>query len=417
MNVEWLGKDRYSRLIGEDWLDGSVYTDPQIFEEEIDKIFYRGWVFVGHDSEIPNPGDYVTRMLGREPVMMQRNARGEVKVLVNRCTHRGNLLRNRDSGNARAITCPYHGWSFSLDGDLVDVPYRGGFKKDCSGLGLDRPVMVDSVHGFVFASFNPNVESLTSFLGGAITLFDRMAEQSPVGKIRLSAGWIKQKFDSNWKMLPENDTDGYHVNSVHLSFVRAIRSQYDSNLTAPEDQVEGITRDWGHGHSEIDFGPSYRHPLQWMGTSGDKFPEYVQSMEQAYGREKANELLTLGPPHAVLFPNLFLGEGNVVIFQPIDVNTSVQWHTPLQLEGVPEALNERLVRQSIAAMGPSAFLLADDAIIAERTQTALKGRSARLDLSRGLEREQRNGEVIVSHLTDETTNRSFWQHYRSVMSI
>jgi phenylpropionate dioxygenase-like ring-hydroxylating dioxygenase large terminal subunit len=254
-------------------------------------------------------------------------------------------------------------------------------------------------------------------LGKATILLDRACEMSPPGRVRLTAGWSKQRFYANWKMLPEHDTDGYHVNSVHLSFVRAIRSQYDDNLTATEDKIAGLTRDWGHGHSEIDFGTTYKHPLQWMDTKPEKFPDYVKSMEEAYGKDKATELMTLGPPHAVIFPNLFFGEGNVVIFQPIDADTCVQWHTPLQLEGVSDAVNERLVRQSNAAMGPSAFLLADDAIIAERTQIALKGRRARLDLSRGLEREQRNGDVIVSHLTDETTNRSFWHHYRNVMSL
>jgi phenylpropionate dioxygenase-like ring-hydroxylating dioxygenase large terminal subunit len=416
MDGDWSAKDRYSELIGADYVDSSVYTDPEIFEEELKKIFYGNWVFVGHDSEVPNKGDYVTRMIGREPVIMVRGPNGAVNVVSNRCSHRGNLITNRAAGNVRNFTCPYHGWVFSLAGDLLDVPYKSGFGKDHKGLGLDRPARVDSIHGFVFASFNPNVPPLREYLGAAVQAFDRLCALSPVGRISLSAGWVKQKFNTNWKMLPENDTDGYHVNNVHASLVRSMTSHYDSDLAAQEEEVAAVARDLGNGHTELDFAPGYSYPMQWAGAKPESYPDYIETMKQAYGPEKAHEILISGPPHAVIFPNLFLGEVNVLMFQPIDVNTSVHWHAPIKLEGAPESLNKRLVRQGVGGVGPAGFFLADDAAIAERTQVALRGRKAHLDLSRGKEREQRKDQIIESHLTDETTNRAFWHHYRKVMS-
>jgi phenylpropionate dioxygenase-like ring-hydroxylating dioxygenase large terminal subunit len=406
----------YQELIQADRIHSSLYADPSIFHEEMQKIFYSGWVFVGHASEIPNAGDYVRRLIGLEPVLFLRKKDGQVDVVANRCAHRGNMLCHEEKGNTKAFSCVYHGWTFDLDGTLLDVPSPKGFPKPFSALALDKPAHIASYRGFYFATFNPNAMPFETYLGHGFSLIDRACDISPVGEINLTAGWVKQQFKANWKMLPENDTDGYHVNFVHLSFVKAIRSQYDTSLMAPEEEVKSVTRDWGGGHTEIDFAPSYTQEMEWLGTTPEKCQEYIKALEQAYGYEKAHQIAHDGPPHAIIFPNLFLAEGNIVIFQPLGPNTCVQYHTPMLLKGVPDALNARIIRQSEAALGPSAFLLADDAVVAERTQMAISARGGWLDLSRGLNRERKleNG-VIESHLTDETTNRGFWHHYRRIM--
>ncbi len=140
-------------------------------------------------------------------------------------------------------------------------------------------------------------------------------------------------------------------------------------------------------------------------------------MESRYGAERARRRLFDGPPHALIFPNLFLGETNVAIVEPVSVEECVHWHTPMFLRGVPE-LNQRLLRQSEAAMGPASFLLPEDLTVASRNQVGLHTRNTEwLELSRGVNREHVDGEGRrVSHVTDETTNRAFWQHYRKVMA-
>ena len=140
-------------------------------------------------------------------------------------------------------------------------------------------------------------------------------------------------------------------------------------------------------------------------------------MKAAYGEEKGDNILRDGPPHATIFPNLFLGEMNIVIFLPISAHECVQWHTPMLLEGAPDEVNQRIIRNSEAAMGPSAFLLADDSVISERQQIALRDRADWLDVSRGLNREHVDEMgVVVGHVSDECTNRGFWQHYKKVMT-
>lgn len=404
----------YGRLIERDRIHGSLYTSDAVFRDEMEKIFHRGWVFVGHDSEVPKAGDYITRTVGLEAVLMLRTRSGEVRVFSNRCMHRGNKLCSREKGNTRALVCDYHGWTYTLEGELKGVPYPNGFEKDKSLLNLRRPARTENYKGFVFVTFNPDACTLDEHLGHGKSLIDRAVALSPAGRVNLSAGWVRQRFFANWKMLPENDTDGYHAGYVHSSFLRVFRSQYDVIQHTEEERLARVV-DWGNGHTAIDAAPTYKRPFEWLGVTEDRVADYRALMDEAHGVEAAQKMLTDGPPHAVIFPNLFLGEMNIVIFQPTSAGECVQWHTPLLLEGVPPKFNERILRQSEAAMGPSAFLLADDQVISERQQIVLGGHSEWLDISRGLGREVEVDGVRTSHISDETTNRGFWQHYRRVM--
>ncbi|AKQ41247.1 putative dioxygenase hydroxylase component subunit alpha [Aurantiacibacter atlanticus] len=406
----------YEDLITDDRVHSSLYTDDDVFEDEMASIFRNGWVFICHESEIAGPGDFVRRNVGRDPVFAIRARDGEISVIENRCAHRGNIICQEDSGTAKALVCQYHGWAYDTKGALIDVPYPAGFKGDFACHGLERLPKVDSYRGFVFASYNADVPSLLDHLGKATALIDQAAEMSPVGRLRLSGGWITHRFNCNWKMLPENDTDGYHVNFVHPSFAQAIRSNYDEAVLQDEESLKSQAKDWGNGHTELNFSPSYTKSLEWFGCAADRYPAYTKAMTDAYGAEKGESILLDGPPHAVIFPNLFLGEMNIGRFEPVSPGVCLHIHTPMYLEGVDDDVNHRILRQSEGALGPTAFLLADDCVIAERTQGALAGEGGWLDLSRGSEREVTDESgIVVGHLTDETSNRGFWRHYKKVM--
>jgi phenylpropionate dioxygenase-like ring-hydroxylating dioxygenase large terminal subunit len=403
-------------LIEHDRIHGSLYANESIFELEMKKIFYDGWVFVGHDSEVPTAGEYVRRTLGREEVLMVRQRDSSIAVIANRCAHRGNMMCIANHGKEKYFTCTYHGWVYDLAGNLKDVPYPGGFDKDKSELKL-QPLRTEVYRGFVFATFNASVLPLADHLGHAKALIDRSCDMSPTGRIRLTAGWVKQRFDANWKMLPENDTDGYHLNYVHASFGAVIRSQIDEGALASEEDLVTTAIDWGKGHTELDFSPAYIDYLKWFKTTPDRYPKYIDRMKSAYGQEKADSSLRRGPPHAFVFPNLFLGEMNIAIFVPINAHECEQWHTPMLLEGVDDEINQRIIRHSEASMGSASFLFADDSVISERQQIALGERADWMDLSRGLNREHTGDDgVVVGHVTDESTNRAFWKHYKEVMT-
>ena len=129
---------RYDRLIKRDKVHGSLYTDPAIFAEELRKIWYRTWVFVGHESEVAQPGDYVRKRLGLQDVIMTRDRDGELHLLLNRCAHRGNQVCDDAKGNASAFRCPYHGWTYRNNGELVGFPFFKGYGERKLDLALAR---------------------------------------------------------------------------------------------------------------------------------------------------------------------------------------------------------------------------------------------------------------------------------------
>ncbi len=419
---ETLDSCDYLKLVQDHRFHGSLYVDPQVFDDEMRRIFVEGWVFVGHASEIPEPGGWLARRVGLERVLFTRDRDGEFHVIANRCAHRGTALCSGNEGNSRSFRCPYHGWTFGLDGALLGVPGPKGFNKNKSDVRLDRPGQVDSYNGFVFANISGTAGPLEAHLGkGAMSLLDRVMQMSPTGTLDLSGGSIGHRISSNWKMWPESDNDGYHVQSTHESFAKSLPgSQYDDIVLGGEGKTSSTTRDYGLGHVELDFRGSYDAPLAWLGVNREKVQDYWDAMEQSYGQARADQILWDGPPHAFIFPNLFLGEMNIARIDPISPNQTEQIHSPLLLGGVSESFNRRILLQTEVGMGPCAFFFPDDAAVAERMQAAfnvgMQDDQGWVDLSRGIQREWIEDGVRVGDFTDEVTNRGFWQHYRDVMA-
>ncbi len=409
--------DPVAALIRDGAVHSSLYTDPAIFAREMKTIFNTGWVFVGHDSEITARGNYLRRTLGATPVLMVRDKDGLINVIVNRCAHRGNLLCQEAKGTRKNFTCQYHGWVFDLKGALVDVPFPAGFKHDRGTLGLQK-AHVGVYRGFVFASLADDPLPLKQHLGNAAAALDRAADLSPAGELDLSGGWVRHLFHANWKMLFENNIDGYHTNYVHDSFARGVKldNQYGNRLVSKEDKVQARARDLGGGHADIEYSSTYARPLEWLGVQSDRYPDYARSMAATYGPERAEEIMRAGPPHTMIFPNLFIAETAITMIQPLSANRCVNWHTPMYLKDAPD-VNQRLLRQCEAALGPGGFLLPDDATILARQWQAMDKAPAWTGLERGREREHDDGHGIRSgHYSDEITLRGFWSHYRELSS-
>ena len=199
-------------LVRPEAINGRAYTDPDIYQLELTKLFTNGWVFVGHESEVPRTGDYVTRRLGHDPVIMVRDRAGQIHVVANRRAHRGVSLVQGREGNVGSFQCIFHGWTYGHDGTLKGMPQSGGLalaKEDCS---LDRPGQVANYRGFVFANQSGMAGTLADHLGpGGIELLDWVCDLSPTGQVDLTAGWLGQEAAPNWKMWAESDLDGYHL--------------------------------------------------------------------------------------------------------------------------------------------------------------------------------------------------------------
>ena len=404
-------------LILPDRVHGSLYTDPDVFQLELERIWYRGWVFVGHESEVAEPNDYVVKSIGPQPIIMSRDKQGKVHLLLNRCAHRANLVCDAPRGNSSAFRCPYHGWTYANTGKLLGYPFNSGYdgterKKE---LGLGRVPRVESYRGFVFGSFAEEGPSLEQHLGAAADALDRLCALSPEGEVEVTAGWLQHKVKANWKMLVENETDGYHPQFVHSSIFEVAKSGigdlYGDGSTA-------VTRDLGDGHTENDLRPEFRRtgqPMGWFGTKPERVPDYVARMRDAHG-DAAEEILIDGSPHVMLWPNLFIAEIQLFVIQPTAVDETVQHVTAVQFKGAPD-LNERMLRQTIGSVGPAGFLLADDSEMYERNQRGVRARSPEwLVIARGMHRERtdENG-FAIADATDEITMRGIWRHYRGLM--
>lgn len=405
------------QLIRPEQVHSSLYTNEELYQAELEKIWYRTWVYVGHVSEVPSANDYVLKAIGPQPVIMTRDRDGRIHLLLNRCTHRGNQVCVFAKGNTRTFTCPYHGWSFANTGKLRGFPFPSGYKDvDRETLGLGRVPRVAEYKGFVFGSFAQDGPSLEEHLGGAREAIDRLAANSPQGEVEVTAGFLKHKTRANWKFLLENETDGYHPAFVHASIFSVAESGIGDLYS---DGSTALSRALGNGHSEIDLRPEFRRlgkPLGWFGTSAERMPDYVQAMEAAYGPDKAREIMIDGTPHTMIFPNLFIAEIQLFVLQPVAVDQTIMHVTAVQLKGAPQ-MNRRLRQQTMGSVGPAGFLLADDAEMYERNQRGVQVRDPEwVFLGRGKHRERRDGDgFMVGDVTDEVPSRGMWEHYRTIM--
>ena len=222
-------------LVRKDRVHRRLYTDPAIFEAEMRLIFERTWVFVGHESEIPQPGDFKTTYIGRNPVIVSRHSDGQIYVLMNRCMHRGAVVCRDERGNAGHFRCGYHGWTYNSRGDLVVVPALGGYGEEfkAEDFGLLRAPRVESYRGFVFACLDSEVDSLEQHLGRARHYLDLAVDLAPDGEIQARSGAQRYWYAANWKLQIENWTDHYHPAVVHETAF-ALRTRRSGGAAGPE---------------------------------------------------------------------------------------------------------------------------------------------------------------------------------------
>ncbi|GGR46176.1 phenylpropionate dioxygenase-like ring-hydroxylating dioxygenase large terminal subunit [Nocardioides luteus] len=209
--------------VREGMIPAHVYNDREIFELERDRLFNRSWMFLAHESEIPDVGDYVVRHVLEDSFIVTRDNKGEVRVMFNMCLHRGMQVCRAEMGNASNFRCPYHGWSYRNDGRILGLPFHQeayggeeGFKKKGQTL-LPAPSM-DTYNGLIFISLDPDAEPLEDFLGDFKFYLDYYTKQSADGvEVRGPQRW---RVKANWKIGAENFAgDMYHTPQTHTSVV------------------------------------------------------------------------------------------------------------------------------------------------------------------------------------------------------
>jgi PAH dioxygenase large subunit len=198
-----------------------IFTDPDIYREELERLFSRAWLFLGHESEIPDPGDYVTRPLGGDPVVLIRDDDGVVRAFLNTCRHRGMRVCRTDRDNVTFLRCPYHGWTYRTNGELMTVPAEDHYEPgilDKSDFGLVPVAKLETYAGLIFATWDEDAPPLEDYLGDSKFYLDIIFNRTDGGVEIVGVPQIWD-VDTCWKIAVDNFTDNQHVWHTHHSLV------------------------------------------------------------------------------------------------------------------------------------------------------------------------------------------------------
>lgn len=391
----------------------NVMTDPEVFAQEKAKIFDTTWLYLGHESELKKPNDFKTRTVGGRPLIFAKDKKGDVRVWINSCPHRGAMICREDGGNARFMTCAYHGWSFSTGGDLVSMPGDQAYGPEFERPGLAAPSQVDSYRGFVFITFNSDAPDLLTHLAGAAEYLDLVSDMSEEG-MEVLEGTHHYSARANWKLLVENSYDGYHAMSTHQRYfemIIAARGPIDAATSLKNSRSINL----GNGHAVTVGGPG----------SGDIFGRELSAEARAEKDARYERLRAKhgegwvkrmdGIRNMVIFPNLVIIDlvMGVVIrkIDPIspDYMEVTAWELAPPEEG-PDLKRQRL-DNFLTFWGPGGLASPDDVEMLESAQKAY-GSVKELqwsDISRGM-----HADVPVQ--SDEYQMRTFWRQWNEIVT-
>ena len=390
-----------------------VYTDPALYREELERIFYGPvWCYVGLTAEVPQPGDFRRSTLGEVPVVLTRDRHGELHVLVNRCAHRGVQLCHEAAGNATQLTCPYHQWTYAMDGRLLGIPFKkgvrgqggmpDGFVNSEHGL-LSLPVT--ERHGVVFASLSPAVPVFEDYLGTTnLGWFDRVFD----GRELRVLGYQRQVVPANWKLMFENIKDPYHASLLHVFLV-----------------TFGLFRADNDSATQMD--PTGRHSVLISSKGEQQANEATAEMRSFRADLELQDTRLLDPVREfpgtatvamqTIWPNLIVQQqSNTLAMRRLVPRgpSSFELHwTFFGYADDDEAMTTRRLRQA-NLMGPSGFVSIDDS---EVMVLAQRGAEARQDGGAALVEMGGHDTDDTEHMVTEAAIRAFYAEYRRVMEL
>ncbi|WP_077035505.1 aromatic ring-hydroxylating dioxygenase subunit alpha [Pelomonas sp. KK5] len=407
-------------LVREDRVHTSLYTDPLLFEQEMERIFRKCWVWVAHASELPEAGSYKTHWVGQEPVIVVRDRKQQVHVLLNRCRHRAATVCEHKKGKTASFVCPYHGWSYALDGSLRGVPHPESYG-ECLDKG-EFPLVslrTESYNGMIFATFDDQIAPLEEWLGPARKWIDLFMKQGAGYPVKV-AGEHRFKFPGNWKIQLENTTDAYHFPLIHKSFLGSLDAQTARML----DFVggPGYVEDLGKGHSVmvmipelIDLDEKLDEPIP------ERFVELAEQL-RAEGHEEPQVRRIVRAVGGTgfnlnLFPNVACSMAFFRVLQPVSVRETEIHHAAIVMDGGPAAANQARLRLHEHFQGPMGFGTPDDSEAWERVQKgAGAGRDLWILLNRGLPGERVTEDGRAGDVSAETGMRAAYQQWLKLMT-
>ncbi|MGA1080158.1 MAG: aromatic ring-hydroxylating dioxygenase subunit alpha [Steroidobacteraceae bacterium] len=370
--------DAIRALVREDQVHRDVYIDPEIFDLETEYLWRRTWVYVGHDSQVPQTGDYYTTEIARQPLIMLRDADGEIRVLMNRCAHKGARLVSAQSGHCEAgvLRCPYHGWTYRLDGSVRSIPLKSGYEGTCLGKaqasqGVVQLPNVINYRGFVFVRLSPDGIGFHDYFGDSLSSIDNMVDRSPEGRLEVAGGVLRYMHQCNWKMFVENLNDAMHPMVAHESAAGTAKRLWAGQ---PDDAPKPMAIEqfvpFVNGYDFFDRmgvriyenGHSYTGVKFSIHSKYSAVGEYEAAMERAYGAERAQAILAEARHNTVYYPSLTIKGAiqAIRIARPIAVNRTLIESWTFRLAGAPDKLLQRTVMYSRLINAPTSVVGHDD---------------------------------------------------------
>jgi len=361
------------RLIEADRVHRDVYTDPEVFQLEMERLWARTWIYVGHASQVPSAGDFITVDIAAKPVIMVRQTDGSIRVLMNRCAHKGTKVVSDLAGNAgKVFRCPYHAWTYRTDGSLINIPLKDGYANtSLQAQGLPVVKNVETYRGFVFARLSEHGMSFRDYFGDSLSSIDNLADRSPEGELELTGGCLRYLHNCNWKMFVENLNDTMHPMIAHAGSAGIAKKLWEGQPAerpkpmAIEQFVPFVSdykffddmgvRVYPHGHSFSGVNFSIH-------SSYSAIPEYEAAMKRAYGEERAKQILGTVRHNTVYYPSLTIKGAiqSIRVARPLAADKTVLESYTLRLKGAPDALLERTVTYNRLINSPMSVVGHDD---------------------------------------------------------
>ncbi len=393
-----------------------AFADETVLEQERRQIFDRCWLYLGHGSEIPDNGDFVTRSVGGRELVFNRDRGGAVHAFLNSCPHRGATLVREPRGNAISFQCFYHGWAFNVNGRFAsryaDGNYgEGHYSGGCADL-VATP-RLEQYRGFYFINFDRNAVGLSDYLAGAKEYIDLVADQGEAG-MEIVGSDQKYFIDANWKLLAENSVDGFHGLPTHSTYFDYLQNVGDISMDDVGGRFRGSMADLGNGHAVIEYPSPWGRPVaRWTAAWGEDKREMIEQgrsrLIKAFGEARGLRMAEMSR-NMIIFPNLVINDIMAITvrtFFPLAAGRMAVSAWALGVKDEDERLRALRLFNFLEFLGPGGLATPDDVEALESCQRGYRNlrEAAWNDISKGMPRGAN------ARTDDEEQMRCFWREW------
>lgn len=421
-------------LVQKDCVHRDVYLSDELFELEQEQLFENTWNYLCHDSQVPNKGDYFTANIAGQPLMAVRHTDGSVRVMMNRCAHKGAKLVPDECGNTgKFFRCPYHAWTYKTDGSLLAIPFKQGYEgtelQSCPAVGgLTKVENVRNYRGFIFVRLSEDGLDFDEYFGGAITSLDNMVDRAPDGEIEVAGGCLRFVHDCNWKMFIENLNDTMHPMIVHESAAGTAKELWaDQPEDAPKpmiiQQLLPFVNDYkffdAGGVRVFENGHSYDGEKVSIHSGYSGVPEYDEALIEVYGEERAQDILGTVRHNTGLYPSMTskCAIQAIRVARPISANKTLIESWTFRLKGAPEELLQRTQTYSRLVNSPFSVVGHDDLYCYEAIQAGLLASGNEwISLHRDFDPQELEQEETLANGTSEVSMRNQFRAWAKFMT-